>query len=1200
MRKCKFVLLRSFILILCLSFALQGVAIGANNSTKFGINPTELEYTTMQPGGTVQLTTSAADGTENDVKWSVNKESTNIASVDANGLVTFTGLNGVATINASYYGSFDAVSIRIKNTTNTLLSVRIAGSLDYSNVPVQLTLVGNYSDGSIDQPITSGVAWSSTENNNVASVNNKGMVSFTGNNGYVKITANYKGFTKEIDTTVSNKEGNLEIVAPGGTFTYSPTPVTLKLYDGSTEIRNAVWSTNDENIATVNNGVVTFKSIRDASVTITAVYGNRTASISTKLTSVVDSIAIIDPINYSPSPVQMKLEVTYTDKTKQIVTNANWSSNPSSIATIKNNGMLTYMDKDGTLTVSAEYGGKTTSIKGTVFNGNVLKSIRINESLNYSSVPQDLTLTGILASNATQGISASSATWKSSDATIASVSSSGKVTYKGINGPLTITATYNGISASQYAYIDSSTSVKELKIDDLLYYSSSSVQLSLTAILNNGSTQGVSASKASWKSSDTTIANININGQIRYTGKNGNVTITATYGNKSATVSAYIDSTIEIYDLRINESLYYSKSAVPLTLSATDRYGYDVTISPSKASWKSSDTSIATVSSSGYVSYTGRYGYVTITAAYGNRIASQTEYITTDSNINNLEINETLFYSPFAVPLTLTSTLTNGNTQIVPSSSAVWSSSDTSIATVSSSGVITYKGRSGNLTIKATYGSRVATQTAYIDANNTIVDLNIVGDLFYSTSNVTLGLTGTLRDGNKQNIPLSSVTWKSSDTQIATVSNGVVTYKGKNGPLTITASYGSLSTTVYANIDTSLTLKQLLINETLAYSSTPTSLTLTGVFSNDSRQTVSPSSAVWKSSDTSIATVSPSGVVTYKGKSGSVTITATYAGKVATVQANISTSASLSMLKINETLTYSLNPVTLTLTGTLLNGTTQKIPSNSATWTSSNSSIATVSNGVVKFTGKEGYVSISASYGGRAASVTTTVKVTGNTGNTDNFNNPFTVTVNNKEVENKIVNKVRTIKPLHTIPNYTDSGNHWASREIKLAKELELVSGYSEGTFKPNNNVTRAEFVIMVSRTFSIPVGSGSYSQFKDLSDHFAKQSIMSLYNLGIINGYQDGTFKPNNPITRAEVVTILSKLINFSKVPVTGTANFNDTSNHWANTQINQIAYAGVLSGKGNGTFAPNDNTTRAEAISLLLRTLSLNSNIKDALATL
>lgn len=1186
---------------MCLSIAMNGMVLAAGKSTNaFRINQDDLTYTS-KPAASIQLTASEANSTvelTSEVKW--QSSNPNVATIGTDGKLTFTGYNGTSMITASYGKSSASVKVTM-NSLKTLLDIRLERELSDASSQFQLAVMGNYSTHSYER-VTSGITWTSS-NPGVAIVDNNGMVYFTGKNGLVEVTAKIGNLSITTKADVKHQVSNLTLEAPDGTFAYSPYPITLILKDNGVPVSldKAVWTSSNTNVATVNKGVVTFKGgTSKQQVVITASYGDATASISTPVSNVVESIKIVGSISYNPNPSQLYLEATYTDGTKQNIKKASWSSNATSIATIDSNGVITYKGTDGQVTITATYGDKSASISGNIVNGFVVKSIRINESLTYSSGTVKLSLTGTLVNNTTQSIDPSSATWTSSDSTIATVNSKGELNYKGRNGYLTITATYKGKTATQHAYIDRSTGLKEIEINENLYYSSSTVRLTLKGKLNNGNTYDISSSSATWKSSDTSIANVDSSGNVWFTGKNGNVTISATYGGMTDTVSAYIDSTIDIYDLRINESLYYSTTAVPLTLTATDRNGYEEAVPASKASWKSSDTAIANVNSSGHVTFTGREGIVTITATYGNRSATQSEYITTGSSIDRLEINEPLFYSPFRVPLTLTSTHINGTTQSIPSTSAVWSSSNTSIATVNRSGEVSYKGKSGSVTITATYSGRVATQTANIDATNTIAGIEIDGDLFYSTTPISLQLKGSFRDGNTQVIPVSSVSWSSSDTNIATVNNGKVTFKGRNGSVTITAKYGNLEASVTGYIDTSITLKQLLINETLSYSTTPVPLTLTGVFSNDSRQTISPSSAVWRSSDTSIATVSNNGLVSYKGKSGSVTITATYAGRVATVQGNISTSATLNMLKINETLTYSKSPVILTLTGTLLNGTTQNISANSATWASSNTSIATVSKGVVTFTGKAGYVSISASYGGRAASVTTTVSTTGSSGSTDPINNPFTVTVNNAEVENRIVNKVRTIKPLHTIANYPDAGNHWASREIKLGKELEIVSGYPDGTFKPNNNVTRAEFVIMITRSFAIPVGSGSFMQFNDISDSFAKNQIMSLYNLGIINGYQDGTFKPNSPITRAEVVTILSKLINFSKVPATGTANFTDTGTHWANTQINQIAYTGVVSGKSDGIFAPNDNTTRAEAISLLLRTLSLNSNIEKALGSL
>jgi hypothetical protein len=158
--------------------------------------------------------------------------------------------------------------------------------------------------------------------------------------------------------------------------------------------------------------------------------------------------------------------------------------------------------------------------------------------------------------------------------------------------------------------------------------------------------------------------------------------------------------------------------------------------------------------------------------------------------------------------------------------------------------------------------------------------------------------------------------------------------------------------------------------------------------------------------------------------------------------------------------------------------------------------------------------------------------------------------------------------------------------------KLGVIKGYEEGTFKPNANITRGEFAAVIARTFNIGTGTVKAS-FNDIDGDWAKDAIMALASNGIINGYEDGTFRANNYITRAEIVAIISRIIELSTVEGTNNASFNDIGNSWNKDQIEKAAKAGIIKGKGEGYFAPDKNSTRAEALTIMLRSIKLSPEI-------
>ena len=115
-----------------------------------------------------------------------------------------------------------------------------------------------------------------------------------------------------------------------------------------------------------------------------------------------------------------------------------------------------------------------------------------------------------------------------------------------------------------------------------------------------------------------------------------------------------------------------------------------------------------------------------------------------------------------------------------------------------------------------------------------------------------------------------------------------------------------------------------------------------------------------------------------------------------------------------------------------------------------------------------------------------------------------------------------------------------------------MLTGYPDGTFKPNNKITRAEFAVIVSKFFETKTTDMNFKDVK--ADHWAKKYVDSLVANNMMGGYPDGTFKPEQPITRAEVVTVINKAIN--RTPDKGAIDANPENekkykdlkkNHWA-----------------------------------------------------
>lgn len=175
----------------------------------------------------------------------------------------------------------------------------------------------------------------------------------------------------------------------------------------------------------------------------------------------------------------------------------------------------------------------------------------------------------------------------------------------------------------------------------------------------------------------------------------------------------------------------------------------------------------------------------------------------------------------------------------------------------------------------------------------------------------------------------------------------------------------------------------------------------------------------------------------------------------------------------------------------------------------------------------------------------------------------------------------------------SDISGHWAEIGIKQAVSIGFIKGYVDGTFKPNQTVTRAEFSVMLMNALK-PQGAGAELTFTDTGKigAWAQKAVAQAVQAGIINGYEDGTFRPNAEITRAEMASMLANAMGQSKGEEV-TTSFADDKDipTWASSSVAYMRQANIMQGKGENMFSPQDHATRAEAVTVLLNMLALEN---------
>ena len=159
--------------------------------------------------------------------------------------------------------------------------------------------------------------------------------------------------------------------------------------------------------------------------------------------------------------------------------------------------------------------------------------------------------------------------------------------------------------------------------------------------------------------------------------------------------------------------------------------------------------------------------------------------------------------------------------------------------------------------------------------------------------------------------------------------------------------------------------------------------------------------------------------------------------------------------------------------------------------------------------------------------------------------------------------------------------------QLNRDDHVAYIMGYPDGTVQPEGEITRAEACTIFFRLLTESSRDYYFSKTNDYTDVNAgdwfNNAISTLSNAGIVTGYNDGTFRPNQPITRGEMAKIIANFANLNK----GTKSFTDLSGHWSKTYVELAAGNGWIAGYPDGSFRPDQKITRAETVTMINRVL-------------
>lgn len=179
---------------------------------------------------------------------------------------------------------------------------------------------------------------------------------------------------------------------------------------------------------------------------------------------------------------------------------------------------------------------------------------------------------------------------------------------------------------------------------------------------------------------------------------------------------------------------------------------------------------------------------------------------------------------------------------------------------------------------------------------------------------------------------------------------------------------------------------------------------------------------------------------------------------------------------------------------------------------------------------------------------------------------------------------------------FNDIGAYgWAQESILYLAQKGVINGKAEGIYAPGDSVTREEFVKMIIEAFNCKISNAS-AEFSDVAkDRWSYVYVASAYELGIVSGESDVIFAPGKTISRQDMAVMLERMLNLAKVPINGNAErFADENqiSGYAKGAVENLSGLNIINGMGDGTFAPKQSVTRAQAAKVIFESLKLIEN--------
>ena len=891
--------------------------IFAQHVSGVSLNKTELA---MDSGESEKLvvTVYPENAYDKSVIWET--DDSDVAAVDNNGNVTaINSGNATITVIANDGGFTDSCTVSVTtrvtdislNKTNLILSVGKQETLAAEIIP--------------DNASNKTVVWSSSDST-VASVDENGTVSAlkTGSAIISAVTedGNYKAeCTVTVVTPVSSVSLNKhELILDAG----SSEVLTAAVLPADAYDKSVIWASSDETIASVNtNGKVTANKTGTAVITVTTTDGGFTDSCTVSVTTRVTGITLNknNLVLETGKQETLIVQIVPDDASNKTVF---WNSSNNTVATVDENGTVSAI-KTGSAVISAisEDGSFTAECTVTVVAA--VSSVSLNKhELTLESGTAETLIASILPANAYN----KSITWSSSNSAVASVSSIGEVTaVKTGTAVITVTTTDGGYTDTCVVTVFTPVKSVALNKNSLTLKKGSTERLYATVSPSNADNKAVI-----WTSSNENVATVDSNGNVKGINKGTAVIIVSTKDG-GYTDSCNVTVTIPVTSVSLNKKELVLQVGSTETLTASV---FPENASNGEVTWKSSSTSIATVDNNGKVKAVKKGTTVIIVTTKDGGYTDTCSLTVVNAFVTSVSLNKNQLKLVPGDSETLTATVSPSNAD---DKTVTWSTSNENVAMVDNNGKVTaVNAGTATITVTTNEGSHTDNCEVIVAVPVSSVSLNKTELTLEAGKSETL--TAVLMPENASN---KSVSWASSDESIVIVDeNGTVTaVKSGTASITVTCIDGGYTDTCFATVTEPAKTITIVPNAVTLYTGETCSLEIQYDVEYPNQEILS-----WASNDEKIAVVDQSGIVTAVGYGETEIIVRNEDGRlianctVKTKEKVESISFGISSISMYVGEGYALKPIVLPQGAAY---------STELTYSSSNSSVATVnSDGIVR------------------------------------------------------------------------------------------------------------------------------------------------------------------------------------------------------------------------------------------------------------